>query len=184
MRSGHATIHDCWPQSIQWRANSANNDWFTGSYNIQLMNHIHNSVSIVFLRLYQWLEMDSCDIFTYVIPGCFLCVVRRVQNLGLAEQNQSQKASRYLLSCALQWRHNGRDSVWNHQPHDCLLKGLFRRRSKKTPKLRVTGLCAGSSPGTGEFPAQMGSNAENVSILWRSHVVCILCMLNEMLNAS
>ena len=25
-------------------------------------------------------------------------------------------------------------------------------------------LCAGNSPGTGEFPAQMASNAENVSI--------------------
>ena len=40
---------------------------------------------------------------------------------------------------------------------------------KKTSKLRVTGLCAGNSPGTGEFPAQMASNAENVSIWWRHH---------------
>ena len=67
----------------------------------------------------------------------------------------------------LQWRHNGHDSVSNHQPYDCLLNRLFRRRSKKTSKLRVTGLCAGNSPGTGEFPAQMTSNAENVSIWWR-----------------
>ena len=42
-------------------------------------------------------------------------------------------------------------------------------RSKKTSKLRVTGLCAGNSPMTGEFPAQMASNAENVSIWWRHH---------------
>ena len=48
----------------------------------------------------------------------------------------------------LQWRHNGRDSVSNHQPDQCLLSGLFRRRSKKTSKLRVTCLCAGNSPGT------------------------------------
>ena len=41
--------------------------------------------------------------------------------------------------------------------------------SKKTSKLRVTGLCAGNSPGTGEFPAQMASDAENVSIWWRHH---------------
>ena len=53
---------------------------------------------------------------------------------------------------ALQWRHNDRDSVSNPQPHDCLLKHLFRLRSKKTPKLRVTGLCEGNSPVTGEFP--------------------------------
>ena len=78
---------------------------------------------------------------------------------------------RFLLSHnrALQWCHNGHDSVSNHQPHDCLLNRLFRRRLKKTSKLRVTGLCAGNSPGTGEFPAQMASYAENVSIWWRHH---------------
>ena len=43
-------------------------------------------------------------------------------------------------------------------------------QTKKTSKRRVTGLCAGNSPGTGEFPAQMASNAENVSIWWRLHV--------------
>ena len=31
-------------------------------------------------------------------------------------------------------------------------------------------LCPGTSPVTGEFPAQMASNWENVSILWRNHV--------------
>ena len=65
---------------------------------------------------------------------------------------------------SLRWRHNGRDSVSNHQPHDCLLNRLFRRRSKKTSKLRVTGLCVGNSP-----VPQMASNAENVSIWWRHH---------------
>ena len=39
----------------------------------------------------------------------------------------------------------------------------------KTSKLRVTGLCVGNSLGTGEFPAQMASNAENDSIWWRHH---------------
>ena len=72
---------------------------------------------------------------------------------------------------SLRWRHNGRDSVSNHQPYYCLLSRLFRRRWKKTSKFRVTGLYAGKSPGTGEFPAQMASNAEIVSIWWRHHVV-------------
>ena len=70
---------------------------------------------------------------------------------------------------ALRWRHNELDGVSDQQPHDCLLNRLFGSRSKKTSKLRVTGLCAGNSPGTGEFPAQMASNAENVSIWWRHH---------------
>ena len=69
----------------------------------------------------------------------------------------------------LEWRHNGHDSVSNPQPHDCLLNRLFWHRSKKTSKFRVTGLCVGNSPGTGEFPAQMASYAENVSIWWRHH---------------
>ena len=69
----------------------------------------------------------------------------------------------------LRWRHNGCDSVSNRQPHHCLLNRLFRRRSKKTSKLRVTGLCVVNSPGTGEFSAQMASNAEKVSIWWRHH---------------
>ena len=69
----------------------------------------------------------------------------------------------------LQWRHNGCNDVSNHQPLYCLFKRLFRRRSKKTSKLRVTGLCAWNSPVTGEFPAQMSSNAENVSIWGRHH---------------
>ena len=68
-------------------------------------------------------------------------------------------------------RHNERDDVSNHQPHDCLLIRSCRPRSKKTLNLRVTGLCAGNSPVTGEFPAQTASNAENVSILWRHHAM-------------
>ena len=72
---------------------------------------------------------------------------------------------------SLQWRHNGRHSVSNHQPHDCFLNRLFKRRSKKTSKLRVTDLCAGNSQVTGKFPAQRASNAENVSIWWRHHDV-------------
>ena len=46
-----------------------------------------------------------------------------------------------------------------------------RRSSKKTSELRITGLCVGNSPGTGEFPAQMASNVENGSIWWRHHVI-------------
>ena len=74
-----------------------------------------------------------------------------------------------LAVITLRWRHNDHAGVSNHQPHGCLLNRLFRRKSKKTSKLRVTGLCAGNSPGTGEFPAQMASYAENVSIWWRHH---------------
>ena len=79
----------------------------------------------------------------------------------------------------LQWRHNERDGVSNHQPHDRLLKRLFRRGSKKTSKLRVTGLCEGNSSVAGEFPAQRVGDAEDVSIWWRHHwfEITSLCLI-------
>ena len=66
---------------------------------------------------------------------------------------------------ALLWRHNELDGVSNHQPHNCLLNHLFRRRLNKTSKLRITGLCEGNSPVT----AQRASNVENASVWWRHH---------------
>ena len=65
--------------------------------------------------------------------------------------------TRERFPCPLKWRHNGRDGVSNHQPHHCLLNRLFERRS-------------GNSPVTGEFPAQMASNAKNVFI-WCSDIL-------------
>ena len=72
---------------------------------------------------------------------------------------------------SLQWCHNERSGVWNHRRLDCLLNCLPGRRSKKTSKLHVTGLCEGNPLVTSEFPAQMASNVENASIWWRHHVV-------------
>ena len=97
----------------------------------------------------------------------FRSMIRSITKMSVIKINSSQTAHKNM---SLLWRHNGQGNVSNHQPHDCLLNRLFRRRSKKTSKLRVTGFCAGNSPGTGEFPAQMASNAENVSIWWRHHV--------------
>ena len=106
----------------------------------------------------------------YISPGSWLVMYYRnnlwnkhILDGTLIQGNrclQTIAKNGHRLKSTLQWRYNGRDGVSNHQPRDCLLNCWFRRRSKKTSKLRVTGLCAGNSPGTGEFPAQMASNAE------------------------
>ena len=64
----------------------------------------------------------------------------------------SKSSARIWRGVSLQWRHKDHDSVSNHQPHGSLLNRLFRRRSKKTSKLRVTGLCVGNSPGPVDSP--------------------------------
>ena len=87
--------------------------------------------------------------------------------------SSSTIVARKALTHVLQWRHNEHNGVLNHRYIECLLKGMFRRRSKKTSKPRVTGLCEGNSLVTGEFPAQRASNATNVSIWWRHHCVTL-----------
>ena len=111
------------------------------------MTYVHGSVA-------------PCFYFHLNHPGFFTCTSAI---MGLCQRLS------WKLLVPLGWRHNGQDGVSNHQPHHCLLNRLFGWRSKKTSKLRVTGLCAENSPGTDEFPAQMASNAENVSIWWRHH---------------
>ena len=104
------------------------------------------------------------DIITWQTP-IFLSICKRTK------PRTKSIYSHYFVhfSSPLQWRHNGSDGFSNHQPRHCLLKRLFGRRWKQISKLRVTGLCVGKSPGTGEFTAQMTSNAENVSIWWSHH---------------
>ena len=52
-----------------------------------------------------------------------------------------------------------------HQPDGYLLNRLFRRKSKKTSKLRVTGLCVGPVKSPHKGPV----TRKNVSIWWRPH---------------
>ena len=104
----------------------------------------------------------------WILFGWKKCVRHGFWNLHLNVWIQLLWAS-FKTIITLRWRHNEWDGVSNHQPHDYLLNRLSGRRSKKTPKPRVTGLYAGNSPGTGELPAQMASYAETVSIWWRHH---------------
>ena len=116
-------------------------------------NHIWGVILIAILSRYMSLSKQICDSSAAVlaVPLC---------------------RSYCKTVATLQWRHNGRGGVSNHQPHDCLLNLLFSRGSKKIPKLHVTGLCAGNLSVNGEFPAQMASNAVNLmtsSYKWKYH---------------
>ena len=78
-------------------------------------------------------------------------VYTRARKRILDDNPTTNKAS-FTHLYPLQWRHNDHGGVSNHQPHGCLLNRLFRHRSKKTSKLRVTGLCVGNSPGPVNSP--------------------------------
>ena len=98
------------------------------------------------------------------------------------------------IKIALQWRNYESLCFSNHRRLDCLFHRLFRRSSKKTSKLRVTGLCEGNPLVAVWFPSQRASNAEMfpfgdvilgylllddicsvVTYTWHGIVLCITC---------
>ena len=85
--------------------------------------------------------------------------------VGHVLTNRSQP----VPAITLQWHHNERGGVSNQRCIDCLFNRLFRCRSKKASKLRVTDLCYGNPPVTGGFISQRISEEENVSFWWRHY---------------
>ena len=73
--------------------------------------------------------------------------MHRVSGIGMWLYRTNGADCSSLPFHPLQWRHNDHNGVSNHQAHGFLLNRLFRRRSKKTSKLRFTGLFVGNSPG-------------------------------------
>ena len=110
-----------------------------------------------------WAPMGSADFESYIdssqIPGCDV---------------MSTKSGDVMMS-TMASQITGVRIVY--------LTRLFRRRSKKTSKLRDTSLCEGNSPVNDEFPAQRASNTEKLSIWWRHHGVWYMsyCIINATL---
>ena len=98
------------------------------------------------------LTVVECEVFAYISPfrDLVVMVLPTVRSPSQLQVGVERCAGWTQYSNTLQW-HNGRYGISNHQSHDCLLNRLFRRRSKKTSKLHITGLCVGNSPVTGEF---------------------------------
>ena len=143
---------------------------------IQFICWIGN-VTIHFTCMYMLLWLPFCILHIFVI-----CPISYTENFPFVCNNVPQASimsiamsmsPQHAIRWSLRWRRNGHYSVSNHQPHHCLLNRLFGCRSKKTSKLRVTGLCAENSPGTDEFPAQKASNAQTDSIWWRHHALSL-----------
>ena len=113
--------------------------------------------------LYKAHQIPKLKCFSYWLALVFVQYIEAMQHL------RSRGVMWHNCAVALQRRNNECDGVSNYRRLECLPNRVFRRRSKNTSKLRVTGLCDGNSPVTGEFPAQRASNAENVSIWWWRH---------------
>ena len=162
-----ATRHDlskCWPRSMPPYGVTMPKCLNLRVFPLPVYLNVFLKVPLSNLCRYQGLQIYNIRSFT-------ICNDNSLR-LGNAYKRQWTRSSlNQMIICSLQKHHHERYGVSNHQPRDCLLNRLFRHRWKKTSKLRVTGLCAGNSPATGEFSAQRASNAKNVSIWWRHHAV-------------
>ena len=80
-----------------------------------------------------------------------------------------------LCEITLQWRHNGCKSISNHQPQDWCTD---QRKHQSSASLAFV---QGNSLVTSEFPAQMASNREIISIWWHHHdgLINILDLLSS-----
>ena len=127
----------------------------SASFLLYTLNHICiclGNIHVFFCGMNQWRKTGG--------P----CVIHMFLNIGFHWHfNNASPDFITVTSQWVRWRLKSPASRLFTQP-------FVQGRSKKTSKLRVTGLCGGNSPVTGEFPAQMASNAENVSIWWRHHV--------------
>ena len=84
----------------------------------------------------------------------------------------------------LQWNMNQSTNIFVKEIgiENVVCARLFRRRSKKTSKFCVTGHSPGNLTVSDEFPSEMASNAENVSICWRHHGQDMLNVLTRVMS--
>ena len=93
-------------------------------------------VNILWWQIYTSCHYSHC-IHVFLLYACNFFVI-------YCTSQENHHSSHFVVLSSLfslQWRHNECDGVSNHQPHGWLLSRLFRRRSKKTSKLRITDLC-------------------------------------------
>ena len=118
--------------------------------------------------------------------GCGLWIFWSYKLITLHQQHMVSTTC--LLCKPLQWCRNAHDGVSNHQFHDCLLNRLFRADQRKHQSSASLAFCEGNSLGTGEFPEQRSSNAENVFIMitssWVIHMNRLTSVVSGLFDAS
>ena len=118
----------------------------------------------LFILLFSWRHM----VWNYYV--CNVDVINLDLKMNNTLMNEQPLTAKWLFRKILQWRHIMSTMASQITSLTTVYSAVYsRRRSKKTSKLRVTGLCVGNSPVTVDISAQRASYAENVSIWWRYH---------------
>ena len=142
--------------------------------NVKLCMYIHTYIYIIYISKAQQIAIINFICTTLVLKNMkyiFVFLSWTTQWCGSYDENVA-----VTIKMSSQWRHNERNGVSNHQPHDyhyhsTVYLGADEKKTPKNPKAPCHWPLCGNSPVTSEFPAQMASSAENASIWWRHHGV-------------
>ena len=115
-----------------------------------------SSVSSYVVTMPQWINIVP----TYALAP-------NTQSLNLPTTGKYWLQSERHFPSTLQWRHNDSECVSIAGASIVYSFVCSGEDWKETSKLRVTGLCEGNSPVSGEFPSKRASNAENDFTWWR-----------------
>ena len=99
---------------------------------------------IIIDKIHEW--RYSFKVIIFLVSNYNNMTMNRLQYRHYRNYWYSTHSISFWISIPLHCRHNRRDGVSNHQPYDCLFNCLFRCKSKKISRLRVTGLCEGNWP--------------------------------------
>ena len=91
------------------------------------------------VEVWEWISSPMphfmLDVITYPCSSMLLKGATGIKGFGRSLLIRWRHSKCLIRSReTLHWRHNGHDSVSNHQPHDCLRNCLFRRKFKRNIK--------------------------------------------------
>ena len=148
--------------------------WNQITFTMSLQSCIWASLFLAVMKLWIQIVYNVIAILHVILWSCVLLPMTKdetYRDCPTKYAHDSVVLCFVVCGFTLQWCHNESDGISKHQPHhDCLLNHLFRHRSKKTSKLRFTGLCAGNSPVAGEFSTQRASKNNGKIMEWMKSV--------------
>ena len=116
-----------------------------------------------------WVFRTLCDNISWISWSQFYLVCYFLSPLISRFSQSVCNCCRTKSIQSLQWRHNGRDGVSDHQPHHCLLNRLFMRRSKKTSSSASLAFVRGINRRPVNSPQKWPVTQKKVSIWWHHH---------------
>ena len=117
--------------------------WYRSSLLANGMPRIGRRLSLMYRHV-----NEVCHVMSKAVTGIMSCFGSMANHVN-TDRCWGTWRSR---TNSLRWRHNDHGGVSNHQSRGRVLNCLFWCRRMKTSKFRVTGLCAGNSPGPVNSP--------------------------------